>query len=171
MSRYYMADGMVQRGPYELSDLPGQGLRADTLVWKEGMEQWRRADEVEEVIFAGVLNPAPPGIAPPAFPPPPQPAGLPYHNPYQPSAPPYNPAGSNRVLAGVLGIVLGSLGIHKFVLGMPGAGIIMLLVTVLTCGWGGIIMNVIGIIEGIIYLTRTDEQFYYEYVVQKKQWF
>jgi TM2 domain-containing membrane protein YozV len=166
MSRYYIADGMVQRGPYEVFDLPAQGLRPDTLVWKEGMDQWRRADEVEEVIFAGVLRPLPPA-GPPSFPPVPTPAGPPYA---YPTAPPYNPAASNRILAGVLGIVIGSLGIHKFVLGMPGPGIIMLLVTVLTCGWGGIVMSIIGIIEGIIYLTRTDEQFYYEYVVQKKQW-
>jgi TM2 domain-containing membrane protein YozV len=166
MSRYYVADGMVQRGPFEMSDLPGQGLRGDTLVWKEGMEQWRRADEVEELIFAGAL-PRPAAVPAPTLPPVPgygyRPAPV---GPAYPAVPP-----TNRIAAGVLGILLGALGIHKFVLGRVGAGLVMLLVTLLTCGWGGIVMNVIGIIEGIIYLTRSEEQFYWEYVVGKKSWF
>jgi TM2 domain-containing membrane protein YozV len=173
MSRYYMADGANQRGPFELTDLPGQGLRADTLVWKEGMEQWRRADEVEELIFAGMLGAVPPGL-PMAAPTAPQPWGT----PGVPVATPYNPAAStssNRVLAGVLGIVLGTFGVHKFVLGMVGPGIIMLLIGlvggILTCGVASIVTQVIGIIEGIIYLTRSDQQFYEEYVVRKKGWF
>jgi TM2 domain-containing membrane protein YozV len=163
MSRYYVADGMVQRGPFELSDLPGQGLRGDTLVWKEGMEQWRRADEVEELIFAGALpRPAQaPGAPAPGY----------GYRPV-PVAPAYPAVPStNRIAAGVLGIMLGTLGIHKFVLGRVGAGLVMLLFTVLTCGWGAIVMHVIGVIEGIIYLTRTEEQFYWEYVVGKKSWF
>jgi len=79
--------------------------------------------------------------------------------------------GSKKILAGVLGIVIGSLGIHKFVLGYTKAGLIMLLVTVLTCGLGAIVMGVIGIVEGIMYLTKSDQQFYDTYVVNKKEWF
>ena len=168
MSRYYMADGMVQRGPFQTQDLPAQGLRADTLVWKEGMDQWRRADEVEEIIFAGVLGPTMPPAAS-------APAPLPYAHPAYPPPPgaaPFHPGVSNnRIAAGICGILLGALGVHKFILGRVGPGLVMLLLTVLTCGWAGIVMNLIGIIEGIIYLTRTDEQFYYEYVVGKKGWF
>ena len=164
MSRYYVADGMVQRGPYDMADLPGHGLRGDTLVWKEGMAQWRRADEVEELIFAGILpRPLPPGPTPP-------PAWNGYGTPGA-IAPASAIPSTNRVAAGVLAIVLGSLGIHKFILGRVGAGLVMLLVTLVTCGWGGLVMNLIGIIEGIIYLTRTEEQFYWEYVVGKKSWF
>jgi TM2 domain-containing membrane protein YozV len=162
MSRYYVADGMLQRGPFEMADLPGRGVRGETLVWKEGMDQWRRADEVEELIFAGVL--------PRAVPPLPVPTGVGY-GAAGAVAPAYPVPSTNRIAAGVLGILLGALGIHKFILGRVGAGLVMLLVTVLTCGWGGIVMNVIGIIEGIIYLTRTEEQFYGEYVVGKKSWF
>jgi len=167
MSRYYIADGMTQRGPFEVQDLPGHGLRAETLVWKEGMEQWRRADEVEELIFSRVLAPVPP----PTF----MPAPVPYAQPtyaMTPGVAPFHPGMSNnRIAAGICGILLGALGIHKFILGRVGPGLVMLLLTVLTCGWAGIVMNLIGIIEGIIYLTRTDEQFYYEYVVGKKGWF
>jgi len=78
---------------------------------------------------------------------------------------------SKKIAAGICGILLGSLGIHKFVLGFSKEGIIMLLVTLLTCGFGGIVMYPIGLIEGIIYLTKSDEEFYQTYGVQKKGWF
>ena len=69
------------------------------------------------------------------------------------------------------GILLGTLGIHKFILGYTTAGVIMLLVSVLTCGIGAFPMHVIGIVEGIIYLTKSDEEFYQTYGVEKKEWF
>lgn len=78
---------------------------------------------------------------------------------------------SKKITAGVLGIVLGSLGVHKFVLGLTTPGVIMLLVTVLTLGFGGMVTGLIGLIEGIIYLTKSDEEFYQLYGVQKKGWF
>ncbi len=90
---------------------------------------------------------------------------------YPNSAPPYNPNDSKRILCGILGIVIGAFGIHKFVLGFTGAGLTMLLVSLLTCGFGAGVMGIIGLIEGIMYLTKSDEQFYQEYVVQRKQWF
>ncbi|MDP7030050.1 MAG: TM2 domain-containing protein [Phycisphaerales bacterium] len=76
-----------------------------------------------------------------------------------------------KVLAGVLGIVLGALGIHKFVLGYTGAGLVMLLVSILTCGIGAGVMSVIGLIEGIMYLTKSDEDFYATYMLGEKTWF
>jgi len=81
------------------------------------------------------------------------------------------PGADKKIVAGVLAILLGGLGIHKFYLGYTTAGIIMLLVTVLTCGFAGTIMAVIGLIEGIIYLTKTDEEFVATYVNGKKEWF
>jgi len=47
----------------------------------------------------------------------------------------------------------------------------MLLITVLTCGWGGIVVGIIGLVEGIIYLTKTDEEFVHTYITNKKTWF
>lgn len=76
-----------------------------------------------------------------------------------------------KVVAGVLGILLGSLGIHKFYLGYTGAGVIMLLVSLLTCGAGASIMSIIGLIEGIIYLTMDDARFQQTYVYNRKEWF
>lgn len=86
----------------------------------------------------------------------------------QPTSPaPFNPAESKRVLCGILAIILGSLAIHKFIMGKTSTGIIQLIVSFATCGVGGII----GLIEGIMYLTKTDEQFYNEYIVGGKNWF
>jgi TM2 domain-containing membrane protein YozV len=89
------------------------------------------------------------------------------------AAPP-SPAQSgsgNRIAAGVCGILLGSLGVHKFILGLTTPGIIMLLVSLLTCGFGAIPMSIIGIVEGIIYLSKSDEEFYQRYIVEKRKWF
>jgi hypothetical protein len=44
-------------------------------------------------------------------------------------------------------------------------------VTILTCGWGGLVMGLIGFIEGIIYLTKSEQQFYQDYVVRRQEWF
>ena len=82
------------------------------------------------------------------------------------------PAGADKkVAAGVCGILLGALGIHKFILGYTKEGIIMLLVTILTLGFGGFIMGIIGLIEGILYLTKSDADFVATYVNAKKGWF
>ena len=78
---------------------------------------------------------------------------------------------SKRVLAGILGIVLGALGIHKFILGYTTQGIIMLVITLVTCGFGGIITQLIGLIEGIIYLTKSDSEFIEMYQNNEKAWF
>jgi TM2 domain-containing membrane protein YozV len=81
------------------------------------------------------------------------------------------PDQNQKIAAGICAILLGSLGIHKFILGYTTEGVIMLLLTILTCGIAGIVMSVIGIAEGIIYLTKTDQEFIDTYVVNKKGWF
>ena len=84
-------------------------------------------------------------------------------------------AGDNKkVLAGVLGILLGWIGIHKFILGYQKEGIILLVLGLLgfvTCGITSAISGVIGLIEGIIYLTKSDADFYNTYQAGKKSWF
>jgi TM2 domain-containing membrane protein YozV len=76
-----------------------------------------------------------------------------------------------KIACGICAILIGSLGIHKFILGMTTPGLIMLLVTLLTCGIGGLVMWVIGLVEGIMYLTKSDQEFYETYMVGKKEWF
>ena len=78
---------------------------------------------------------------------------------------------SKRIAAGVCGILLGALGIHKFILGYKTPALIMLLGTLLTCGIGGCVFSIIGLIEGIIYLTKSDDEFVRTYQVGKKDWF
>ncbi len=179
---YYFAEGNVQKGPFPVDQLVAQGLKRESLVWTEGMAQWQRAESVPEL--AALLGSAayqPREVAPPPPPPnpglaPPPPSGAGYG---QPPMPPYAPtpkfdaatANSQKIAAGICGILLGWLGIHKFILGMSGPGLVMLLVSLLTCGAAWPVMHIIGIIEGIIYLTKTDEQFYQTYMVEKKAWF
>lgn len=80
--------------------------------------------------------------------------------------------GSEKKLpAGILAILLGGFGIHKFYLGFTQAGLIMLLCSILTCGILYPVMHFIGIAEGVIYLTRSDPEFVNTYVYLKKDWF
>lgn len=84
------------------------------------------------------------------------------------------PAGSEKkIAAGICGILLGALGIHKFVLGYTKEGVIMLLVCIFGAlvAVGPMIMGIIGLIEGILYLTKSDEEFVATYIDGKKGWF
>lgn len=74
---------------------------------------------------------------------------------------------NKKILAGIMGILFGGFGIHKFILGYTQEGIIQIVVTIVTCG----IFSIVGFIEGIIYLTKSDEEFYQTYQVGKKGWF
>ena len=131
---------------------------AQTLVQADGAQEWKPLTAFPE--FAADLKPH---LASAATPP-------------TISLPPYSPCAaasraSNKIPAGICGILLGSLGIHKFILGYTGAGLIMLLLTVLTCGIAGCVLHVIGLIEGIIYLCKTDDEFVRVYVDGRKEWF
>ena len=74
---------------------------------------------------------------------------------------------NKKVLAGIMGILFGGLGIHKFILGYTQEGIIQIIVSIVTRG----IFSIVGFIEVIIYLTKSDEDFYQTYQVGKKGWF
>ena len=80
-------------------------------------------------------------------------------------------SGSKRIVAGVCGILLGWAGVHKFVLGYTKEGVIMLLISLLTCGIASPASALIGLIEGIIYLVKSDAEFDETYVKNKKGWF
>jgi TM2 domain-containing membrane protein YozV len=76
-------------------------------------------------------------------------------------------AGSKKLTAGLLGILLGGFGAHKFYLGYTTPGLIQIAITVFTCGAG----SFLGLIEGIMYITKSDEDFYNTYIRNKKEWF
>ncbi|WP_027377756.1 TM2 domain-containing protein [Kaistella palustris] len=84
-----------------------------------------------------------------------------------------NPVSNNtyksekKLAAGLLGILLGAFGANKFFLGYITEGIIQIVLNIVTCG----IATVVPLIEGIIYLTMSDEQFDRTYVQNKKSWF
>jgi TM2 domain-containing membrane protein YozV len=71
--------------------------------------------------------------------------------------------GKEKVVAGVLGILLGGFGAHHFYLGSMGSGAILLAVTiglgVLTCGFGAMVGGIAGLIEGIMLLVMSDQEF------------
>ena len=72
-----------------------------------------------------------------------------------------------KIVAGICAILLGWAGVHKFILGYTTEGIIQLVIGLLTCG----LSNILGIVEGIIYLTKSDEEFVRTYIQNKKGWF
>ncbi|MCW9037933.1 MULTISPECIES: TM2 domain-containing protein [Altibacter] len=90
-----------------------------------------------------------------------------------------NSGENKKLLAGLLGIFVGGLGVHKFILGYNKEGIILLSIFVISFPLMCIIVGaftiyipiIIGLIEGIIYLTKSDEEFYQTYQVGKKPWF
>ena len=119
------------------------------------------------------MPPPPPSTpAPEAETPPPAPAAP---SPVQLSS---TPIKDKKLLVGILAIVLGSLGIHKFILGYQKEGIIMCVACVVSwvfgwvlCGTPQLAIWIIGLIEGIIYLTKTDEEFEKTYIIGRKPWF
>jgi TM2 domain-containing membrane protein YozV len=80
----------------------------------------------------------------------------------------------SRQKIGWAAIVLGGLGVHKFMLGYKRAGVIMLLIGVL--GWfpfaiPTLLVSLVGLVEGIIYLSKSDEEFEATYVQGRREWF
>lgn len=123
---------------------------------------------------------------PPQTPPTP-PYGTPTYNQMPPQTPPQQPyyqqpyyqpqyvQTKDHVAAGLLAIFLGSLGIHKFYLGYNTVGFIMLAVSIIgsivTFGLAWAVMALIGLIEGIVYLTKSQSDFEQVYVFNRREWF
>jgi|AGTN01.2.fsa_nt_gi Predicted membrane protein len=121
------------------------------------------AINASECQYCGAKLPVTPPQAPPQYAPPPPPQYAPPQYGYAPpqyGPPAYDPRMNtkSKVAAGLLALFLGGIGVHKFYLGQVGAGIVYLLFC-----WTGI-PAIIGFVEGIIYLTSSDENFYYRYV-------
>jgi TM2 domain-containing membrane protein YozV len=121
----------------------------------------------------------------------------PNQNPYQqPSYPPGGqypgggqiPGAEKKMVAGICGILLGGFGVHKFLLGYQQEGMYMLIgslvgyvlsivIGALTCGIGTILIviplgiSIVGLIEGIMYLTKSDQEFVATYIQGRKPWF
>lgn len=105
--------------------------------------------------------------------------GYSYNQPYDQANHGYyqqvNFSSKDHVAAGLLAIFFGWLGIHKFYLGYNDAGFTMLALTVLgslvTFGVAAAVMEVVSIIEGVIYLSKSQTEFEREYVFARREWF
>ena len=84
----------------------------------------------------------------------------------------------SKVAAGVIAVLLGGLGMHKFYLNYTSQGLTLLSLTIV-----GAILSIVfigfvfllaawvaGLVEGIIYLSKSDEDFHRTYVVGKQPW-
>lgn len=78
----------------------------------------------------------------------------PYQQPYQ------QQRQSKRIAAGVLAILLGGLGLHYFIVGKPIAGLITIVLSMISCGIWPIVM----LVQGILILCMSDEEFEAKYV-------
>ena len=80
----------------------------------------------------------------------------------------------SKIVAGLLAIFLGQMGIHKFYLGYNLPGLILLLVALfghLGLFIPNVIALIVSVVEGVIYLTKSDEDFDATYVSGTKHWF
>lgn len=158
MYRIIGKDGQ-QYGPVTADQLRGwiveNRVNAQTITQAEGDLQWKPlgsfAEFAPDLKFPSTSPTVPPTIAAPTS--------------------SVNLRASNKLPAGICGILLGSFGVHKFILGYTGPGLVMLLVTVLTCGLASPVMHIIGLVEGIIYLCKSDDEFVRLYVDGRKEWF
>lgn len=69
------------------------------------------------------------------------------------AAPVVSAGSKSKLTAGLLGIFLGSLGVHNFYLGFTGKALAQLLISVLSCGTLAVVSGIWGLVEGIMLLS------------------
>ncbi|MBR5725967.1 MAG: NINE protein [Muribaculaceae bacterium] len=74
------------------------------------------------------------------------------------------PSGKSRGVAGLLALFLGGLGLHYFYMNKTNAGVVFLLVTLLSCGVLGIVTQIISIIQAVLFFTSTQQEFEQKWV-------
>lgn len=157
MANWYLIFNGEQVGPMPREELAKYNLTPDSMVWREGMPDWIPAGQVPEL--ATFLYGAPTPPQPNAF-------RQGYNAGYREGV--YEagayPSGKSKVAAGVLAILLGGLGVQYFYLGKVGGGFLTILLTLVTCGVWEILM----LVQGILMLTMTDEEFNRKYVYTDK---
>lgn len=62
MKTYYYSDGQQQIGPLSKEELQSKGITKDTLVWREGLTEWTKAGNVEELVDLFPTTPTPPPL-------------------------------------------------------------------------------------------------------------
>lgn len=159
MAGWYYATGGQRQGPVseeQLRRLIASGqVTPLTLVWTDGMPEWVAAGSMPQFFSGQTPPPLPPLIS-------------------------LSDITTKKILAAVCGILAGQFGLHKFALSLNTSGAIMLSVTIggymlMPCTVGAsvicpAIMHGLGVIEGIVYLVRSDAEFHQRYVVNKQAW-
>ena len=74
------------------------------------------------------------------------------------------PSGKSRGVAGLLAILMGWCGLHYFYLGKTSAGVLFLLVAILSCGLLATVTTIISIIQGMLFFTSTQQEFEQKWV-------
>jgi len=150
MDQWYIVYNGKQIGPMQANQLPAYNVTANTLVWKDGMKEWQPAynfPELMQIISQNSAQMPPTGNM--ACPPP-------QGGYYQQAA----CSDKNHTTAGILALLIGGLGIHYFYIGKTVAGLLTILLSFATCGlWG-----VVTLIQAIMMLTMTQEEFDRKYV-------
>lgn len=159
MNEWYILYNGQQVGPMTRDQLLSYGLTPNTQVWCTGMPQWAPVYTIPELMSL-INNPYPnPGPNPCPNPNPgPGPRPAPGPNPYINGD--VNTTGKDKTVAGILAILIGTLGIQYFYCGKVAGGLITILLSVVTCGaWW-----IVTLIQGIMMLTMTQAQFEQKYV-------
>lgn len=129
---WYYQQGSNRIGPIDEATIRGlltsEQISIDTLVWTTGMSSWVPLQQSS--LGAGL--PTPPSAVPS------------YPMPVQ-----GNQNAKDRVAYILLAVFIGHLGIHNFFAGYTSRGVIQLVITIVTCGLGGIATWIWAIIEAI----------------------
>ena len=75
----------------------------------------------------------------------------------------YPNADSKKTLCGIMAIFFGGFGIQYFILGKVAGGLITILLTLVTCG----LWDLLTLVQGILMLTMSEDEFYRKYVASK----
>lgn len=166
MQEWYLVFNGQNIGPMTKEELIAYNPTSDSLVWKEGMANWEALSTIPELMelleAAQSSKEASSGNVGNS-------GAYTGNGPYNPGAPnPYMPAKppKSKTTAGLLAIFLGWLGLQYFYIGKTTGAIINIALSWCTCGiWG-----IVNLIQGIIMLTMTQEDFEKKYVESTKSW-
>lgn len=140
MQNWYIVYNGREVGPMSKEQLLSYDINPNSMVWCKGMPQWVPAytiPELMDLIKKSVPRP---------------------HYYQQPTT--QATSEKSHVVAGILAIIFGGLGIYYFYIGKTNAGIFTILLALFTCG----IWSIIPFIQGIMMLIMSQQQFENKYV-------
>ncbi len=163
---WQVARGQERFGPFTreqvLQGIASGRIASSDFLWNPSLTDWKPAS----ALF--------PGQVPPELPPAPM-----YPGSTPKASTPYSEFVAKKLPAGICAIFFGGFGVHKFILGLNQSATIMLCVSLFGIFGsllflpllGYLVMIVIGIVEGITYISCSDAEFHRKYSVEKKAWF